>query len=279
MRKLLTVILPVLTLLVMSTTALAATDSSDDISNLTDEIITTTNDLLSDKLPNNITSANINYDNAYKIYVGTNVFKMDTTNINDLTNAFGSDGYIYELPIYIDGNTIIVNIAKGQPLNENAELTEAERQEILSKVGKWSVTGVKYYEGETVNYKIELQKMLNDVPKNVILVGGLPHFRYAVALIADDEGNVQELVPLSNVPGVENINSFRTSFNRAYDYVKLKEYVNQLPEESSDEMGSYGFSDTNNATHSFKYIFIVGGIAVILCVTGGFYIFRRKSAK
>ncbi len=263
----------------MSPTAFAATGSSDDISNLTHEIITTTNDLLSDKLPHNITSVDINYDKVYKIYVGTNIFKMDTNNIDDLTNMFGSDGYIYELPIYIEGNTIMVNIAKGQPLNKNSELTEAERQEILSKVGKWSVTGVKYYEGKIVDYTTELQKMLNNVSEKVIFVGGLPHFKYIVALIADNEGNVQELVPLSNVPGIENINSFRTAFDRAYDYEKVKKYVNQLPQEISDEMGSYGFSDTNNATRSFKYIFIIGGISVILCITGGLYIFRRKSAK
>lgn len=64
------------------------------------------------------------------------------------------------MPIYLDGSTLIVNIAKGQPLNESVEFTDEERQEILDNVGKWQVTALKYYDNEIVDYTTELEKGL-----------------------------------------------------------------------------------------------------------------------
>lgn len=174
--------------------------SDDDLSGLSDEIITTANDLFSDKLTRKITLDDIDYHNAFKIYVGVNLFNIDVDSLNQIPNTFGPDGYIYELPIYVDEDTIIINIAKGRELNKEAEFTPEEEQNILNNVGKWQVTAVKYYEGETIDYLTELQNIIGDVAEDAVLVGGLPHFRYAVALLSDDTGNISGLVPMSEVP-------------------------------------------------------------------------------
>lgn len=277
MKKMLTSVLFGIMLLSMSVTAFAASNRNDDLSFLTDEIVATVNDVFSDKLSHEITASDIDYANAYKIYVGENVFEMDSSNVDELASEFGNDGYIYELPVYINGDTIIVNLSKGQALNENVEFTEEERQEILANEGKWEVTGIKYYEGEIVNYTSELQKSIKDIPENVMLVGGLPYFRYAVALLADNDGNIQELVPLSDVPGIENVNELRTSADNVYDYQQIKEFVNQLPKTDFGEMGDYGFPDTE--TNSFNYGFLVAGIVIFLCVGGSVYVFKKEFGK
>ncbi len=142
MKKLLMLLLSILMTVVIPIPALAA---ADDLSGLTDTIVTSVNDLLSDKLSRKVTSNDINYDDAFKVYVGVDVFKMETTNISELKNALEAGGYIYEIPLYIDDDTILVDIAKGQPLNNNAEFTEEERKSILANTGKWQVTAVKYY--------------------------------------------------------------------------------------------------------------------------------------
>lgn len=115
----------------------AETEPDNDLSVLTEEIVTACNDLFSDKLSREITENDVDFNNAFKIYVGTNLFKTDVDDIGEIPTSFRGDDYIYELPIYLDGNTLIVNIAKGQSLNENAEFTDEERQEILDNVGKW----------------------------------------------------------------------------------------------------------------------------------------------
>lgn len=64
MKKLLMLLLVVLMTVVLSIPALAA---ADDLSGLTDTIVTSVNGLLSDKLSRKVTSNDINYDNAFKV--------------------------------------------------------------------------------------------------------------------------------------------------------------------------------------------------------------------
>ena len=244
----------------------AATEPDNDLSVLTEEIVTTSNDLFSDKLSREITENDVDFNNVFKIYVGTNLLKTDVDDVGEIPAVFGADGYIYELPIYLDGNTLIVNIAKGQPLNENAEFTDEERQEILDNVGKWQVTAIKYYDNEIVNYTTELENRTGIITENAILVGGLPYFRYAVALLPDDNGKIENLVPLSNVPGIENINTLRSDSENIYNYEEVKNYINQLPPIAEDEAGAYGFLNVATAKDSFNSMLIVGGVAILTVI-------------
>ena len=109
----------------------------------------------------------------------------------------------------MDGGTLIVNIQKGQELNSNADITELERQQILADVGKWQCSVYSFYPNETIDYASEVESKMGIMPENMILVGGLPYFRFAVALIPDETGKLELLVPLKEVPGEENISQFR----------------------------------------------------------------------
>lgn len=255
----------------------AATDPTDDLSALTEGIITISNDLFSDKLSREITADDVDFNNAFKIYVGTNLFETNVSDIGQISDTFGADGYIYELPIYLDGSTLIVNIAKGQPLNENAEFTDEERQEILDNVGKWQVTAVKYYDNETVDYATELENKAGVSSENAVLVGGLPYFKFAVALLPDDNGKIQGLVPMSDVPGIENINTFQSSSENVYNYEEVKDYINQLPPLAEDEAGAYGFLNVAPAENPFNYMLIVGGMTILVIIgVGVIAIYHKK---
>lgn len=254
----------------------AATDPNDNLSVLTEEIVTTSNDLFSDKLSREITADDVDFNNTFKIYVGTNLFETDVENVEQIPDTFGVDGYIYELPIYLDGNTLIVNIAKGQSLNENAEFTDDERQEILDNVGKWQVTAIKYYENEIVDYTTELENRAGAVTEDAVLVGGLPYFRYAVALLPDNEGKIQNLVPLSDVLGIENISTLQSESDNVYDYEEVKNYINQLPPVTEGEAGAYGFLNVEPAEESVNGILIVGIVAVFAVLSMSIIIYRKK---
>lgn len=276
MKKLLMLLLVVLMTVVLSIPALAA---ADDLSGLTDTIVTSVNGLLSDKLSRKVTSNDINYDNAFKVYVGVDVFKMETTNISELKNALEAGGYIYELPLYIDGDTILVDIAKGQPLNNNAEFTEEEKENIIANEGKWQVTAVKYYRNEIVNYATEVSAKIGKVPEGAILVGGLPRFRFAVALIPDENGEVVGLLPLSKISGVEKLQTFKSADQNFYNYKEIKEYINKLPPANPDEAGSFGFLDVEapDSNHTMTYVAII--VVIILCALTVIFIVYRKKAK
>lgn len=262
MKKRLTALLSVIILCSFSV-KVSATESSDNFSDLTEEIVATVNGIFSDKLPRQITQEDIDYNNAYKIYTETNVFELSTSNIDEIINISENAGYIYELPVYIEDDTVIVVITMGRELNENADFTEEERQQILANVGKWGVAGVKYYEDDIMDYVQEIQKRTDYIPENVILVGGLPCFRYAVALIADDNRNIEEIVPLSSVPGIENISNARMHTDNVYDYQQVKEYINQIPKSDPDLMGGYGFPDLEKRSDG-RFLFI--GVSAVICM-------------
>ena len=277
MKKILTALLSVVILCSISIKVSAA-ESSDNFSDLSEEIIATVNGIFSDKLPRQITQEDIDYNSVYKIYTETNVFELNTSNMDEIINISENEGYIYELPVYIEDDTVIVVITKGRELNESVEFTEEERQQILANVGKWGVAGVKYFEDETIDHVQEIQKSTNYISENVILVGGLPCFRYAVALIADDNRNIQEIVPLSSVPGIENIRNARMHADIVYDYQQVKEYINQIPKSDPDLMGGYGFPDLEKKSYGFSFFIGVSAAICMVAAVGIFmYIKKRKS--
>lgn len=248
---------------------------NDDLSHLTSEIVTASNDLFSDKLKREITPADIDYSKAFQIYVGINLFETDIDSVNEIADVFGQNGYIYELPIYVDGDTLIINIAKGMSLNENVDFTEEEQQEILNNVGRWQVTAVIYYANEIVDYTAELEKKIGSTPENAVLVGGLPYFKYAVAILPDDSGNIKGLVPLSDVPGIEHINTLKSDLPNVLDYQKVKEYVNQLPPPKDGEAGTYGFLDTVSTEHDNRRVIGAAAVLVVGMVTAIVW-YRKK---
>ncbi len=270
MKKWFTFLTSILLLMGFTISVCAAAEPDHDLSVLTKEIVTASNDLFLDKLSREITENDVDFNKAFQIYVGTDLFKTDVDDIGEIPAAFGTDGYIYELPIYLDGNTLMVNIAKGQPLKENAEFTEEEHQEILDNVGKWQVTAVKYYDNEIIDYTTELENRTGRITENAVLVGGLPYFRYAAALLPDENGKIKSLVPLSDVPGIDNINTLQSDSKNIYDYEKVRNYINQLPPIAEDETGPYGFLNAAAVKDSFNSMWIVGGVAILavigLCV-------------
>lgn len=274
MKKLLTLLLCGIGLCTMSVPVLAASESNDDLSGLISEIVTTANDLFPEQLERPVNEDDIVLNNMERIYVGVNVFKEDTSNVEELIKSFGCDGYLYELPVYIGNDTILVNIAKGEPLNSSVDYTEEEKADVLENVGKWQVTAIKFYENQIINYDNVIQNKIEEVPENVILVGGLPCFRFAVALIPNNNGVVTDIVPLREVPGIENISKF-LSGSHSYNYEQIKQYINTLPEPKPGEMGRYGFYIDEKVT-DYKVIIAAVGLFFISLAAGTIFIIIVK---
>lgn len=274
MKKLLMLMLSALLIGTMSISAFAASPD-DELGSIKGNIVETTNDLFGHELGQTISESDIDLSNAYKIYVDTNVFLLDSTDAEELEQSLETGGYIYEIPIYVGNDTIIVNVAKGQPLDNSVEFTEKERQEILANAGKWHVSAVKLYENEKVDYETTLTSAIGEVPENVMLVGGLPNFRFAVALLPDETGEITALVPLSEVPGIEAISRFLMDSNIGiYDYEQTKEYINSLPTPDPDiASGNYGFTTQESTTFNYS---IAIGMAIVLLAGTSIIIAKRK---
>ncbi|MEF9921458.1 MAG: hypothetical protein RR444_10615 [Oscillospiraceae bacterium] len=276
MKKTFIFVLSLMTFFALSIQTFAA-ESNIGIEYLSNTVVETANELFNTEISRQITESDVDFSKAYKIYVDTNVFQLETDSKSIMLQELEKGNFIYELPIYIDGSTLIVNIAKGQPLNQNAEFTDTEKQKIIDNVDKWQVTAIKYYDGEIIDYRNDINTAMGVETNNAILIGGLPNFKYAVALIADNNDNITTLIPLSGVPGVEAIANFAINTN-AFNYQETKEFVNSLPQPNPNEASGYGFP-VKYASTSINYLMVC--LIALICVASVscLIVFLKKQRK
>lgn len=253
-------------------TAFAAT-TEDDLSLLTAEIVTMANELYGTELNQQITPNDIDFDLAQKIYTDTNIFELETTSFEEISGVLNSGSYIYELPIHINNDTIIANIQKGLPLNPEADFTNEEREEVLSKVGKWFVSAMMYCKDTTVDYSAQIASVIQDNTTDVLLVGSLPYFKTAVAISSNEQGEVSSLIPLGSPYG-QSTPSFFSEKSAAYDYVEVRNYINSLPDESDGLTGSHQNTTSSNMLGIVGVAGIILSVLSLICVV--LFINRRK---
>jgi len=136
------------------------------------------------------------------------------------------------VPITIGDDAIMVNVQKGLPLSKDKEhlFTEAEKQEVRSKEGKWFASVFTLYSADDkqCNYAATLENITGEIPEGTLLVGGLPFFQDMVAVIPNSAGEVESVVPFNNALYNEaSIRDMETAPG-VYDYNKLKSYINNL---------------------------------------------------
>lgn len=244
MNKFLGFVLSLLMVCTMSVTAFAADFSADaesELNDITTDIVTVVNELYSQKL-GSISDSDIDYSQAFKVFVDTNVFKLPTNKMNDIQQELNQGNYVYVLPIKTANGTVVVNIQKGLPLSDAAQiiLTEEEQKEVLRNVGKWKVSNTSYYSvGDTrYNYTATLKNQVGEIPEETILVGSLPIFRDVVALVANADGMVDVIVPVTETSLTINNILSRSSNTNIYGYQDIKNIANSLPDENSEEAGT-----------------------------------------
>lgn len=279
MKKILTCLLSLSIVFAFSVVAFAADFSSGaekELSSISDSIVITVNELYGDE-DIAITADDIDYNKAVKVYVDTNVFELSTNRANEIENALEKGNYIYLLPISINNGTIVLNIQKGLPLSDNAitVLTEEEQQEILEHVGKWVVSSTAIYDSGNMNYDYlkTLSNVIGEIPEGTMLVGSLPVFHDVVALVPDEEGIVESLVPVTNTVYDENSVKYQRNYDKVYNYEQVKEYANNLPEEDSNMAGTAGIIPTTN----YQIVYI--SVFALLAVGGILFIFILKGRK
>ena len=275
MKKIISLLFCIMLCCTFSISAAAATEPEDNLDELKPEIVAMTNDLYGMDLCRAVTEADIDFDLAQKIYTDTNIFELETTSYTEISEALNNGTYIYELPIYVGNDTIIVNIQKGLPLNPNVEFTTEEREEVLSNVGKWIVSATFYYEDTTIDYNSQITSATGENITDALLVGSLPYFRTVVAITSNEQGKVAKLIPLTSPYGV-NIIPFSLNNSNVYDYSEIRAYVNNLPTEDENLTGSIS-NDKNN--YDLASIGIAGMVISVVGLINIVYFVNHRKEK
>lgn len=256
-----------------------ASDLSSNVENevmdISDEIVTVVNEIYENR-DIKVTAEDIDYSKAYKVYVDTNIFRLSTNKADKIKETLETGNYIYLLPIDVSDGTIVVNLQKGLPLSENSKkvLSLEEQQEVLDNVGKWIVSSVYFYENGNLNFDYErkLKSLIGVIPEDTMLVGSLPIFEDVVALIPNEDGIIESIVPLSTLTKEKNLINYSTKNNSyIYSYKQIKEIANDLPDADPNIAG-----EAANIETDINYIMIAFSVVLTLVIVAYMFYLKKK---
>lgn len=256
-----------------------ASDLSSNVENevmdISDEIVTVVNEIYENR-DIKVTAEDIDYSKAYKVYVDTNIFRLSTNKADKIKETFETGNYIYLLPIDVSDGTIVVNLQKGLPLSENSKkvLSLEEQQEVLDNVGKWIVSSVYFYENGNLNFDYErkLKSLIGVIPEDTMLVGSLPIFEDVVALIPNEDGIIESIVPLSTLTKEKDLINYSTKNNSyIYSYKQIKEIANDLPDADPNIAG-----EAANIETDINYIMIAFSVVLTLVIVAYMFYLKKK---
>ncbi|RDY21276.1 hypothetical protein [Criibacterium bergeronii] len=256
-----------------------ASDLSSNVENevmdISDEIVTVVNEIYENR-DIKVTAEDIDYSKAYKVYVDTNIFRLSTNKADKIKETLETENYIYLLPIDVSDGTIVVNLQKGLPLSENSKkvLSLEEQQEVLDNVGKWIVSSVYFYENGNLNFDYErkLKSLIGVIPEGTMLVGSLPIFEDVVALIPNEDGIIESIVPLSTLTKEKDLINYSTKNNSyIYSYKQIKEIANDLPDEDPNIAG-----EAANIETDINYIMIAFSVVLTLVIVAYMFYLKKK---
>lgn len=279
MKRIFVFLSTLLIVIVFSISAFASDLSSNvenEVMDTSDEIVRVVNEIYENK-GIKVTAEDIDYSKAYKVYVDINIFRLSTNKADKIKETLENGNYIYLLPIDVSDGTIVANLQKGLPLSENSKnvLSLEEQQEVLDNVGKWIVSSLYFYENGNLNfdYESKLKSLIGVIPEDTMLVGSLPIFEDVVALIPNEDGIIESIVPLSTLTKEKDLINYSTKNNPyIYSYKQIKEIANDLPDADPNIAG-----EAANIETDINYIMIAFSVVLTLVFLAYMFYKKRKN--
>jgi hypothetical protein len=190
-----------------------------------------------------VTENDVDFTKAYKVYVGVDVFSLETIGHGELKAELEKVDGVFMVPVYMDDQTFLVTVSRKPPFDHESVknvLTEDEIARQESRVGTWVIPVISTYEDAHFDYYDIAAKRTGIYDRLPLLVGGLPYFHYPVAIYPDDEGNLATMTVINPATAPwETLGIERPGEDAefVFDYEYVKEKVNSAPPEGGDMGG------------------------------------------
>ena len=145
------------------------------------------------ELNRDVEADEVKMERAYKVYANSEL--LETKNIKkSLENSY----YKWQIPVYIDGFTILVDITKVTSIPD--DIPEDAKETLRQKLNIWTVGAVYVYDAETIDYDSTVATSLDEAGYNsdeysYEVVSGLPGIRYPVAIIFNADEKPEFVIP------------------------------------------------------------------------------------
>lgn len=128
----------------------------------------------------------IDFDAAYKVYGNSELFAARSSDRDVLLEVLNEGEYIWQIPFFIGGSTILVDITKVTKISNN--IPEDSKKVLSEKLNKWTIGATYVYNDRTVDYKDNVIQSIKNANLNpddytYAFVSGLPQIRYPVAIV------------------------------------------------------------------------------------------------
>ncbi len=297
MKNKIIAILTVCLIILNCTPVFANTFSGDDtvneIKEAEDGILVFANDVVPIDDTKQYDGSDIDYSKIYKVYPGmSKIFENTEMNNEIMQNSLKNEIYLYEVPIYENGKTILITVTKNEKLTDETRklFSEEEIKKYESTVGKWDASSGGIGD-EIIDYKGDIEQALNDnniENANIYLLGAICHNISLAAVICTDNPADTKIKILEQFESEkENVGS-KLDKNVLYSYDEIKVIVDADKEARkdvpADSVGGFGApvqTSTNSAapaTDNNKIIIItaISGAAVLAIAVAAICIVKKK---
>lgn len=222
----------------------------------------------------------IDFSKAYKTYVDLDIFQKENISEEELEKMIQASPVVWTIPVYYAQETCLVEVSRGLPLDKEneADLTEEQKEQIINSEGKWTVVSCSFEDGYVDRVdEIELLLKENDIPQDekYILLGGVPNVQTELIASVKD-GYVDRLISSKRDITLESAN---TKDNRSEEDRVLKEGVSYSfsefrsavlsdtstkPTVQNETNGTLG--ETKTANYNIGLIIVLSVVAVLIAV-------------
>ncbi|MDO4438966.1 MAG: hypothetical protein Q4B86_05920 [Eubacteriales bacterium] len=145
------------------------------------------------ELNRDVRSDEVDMQKAYKIYSNSDLLASE-----DIKKALQDSHYIWQIPVYTDNYTVLVDITKVTSIPNN--IPEDAKEMLKDDLNNWTVGAVYVYKTEIVDYNNTVITSMNGAGYNndeytYEIVSGIPGIRYPVALVFNSEEKPKYVIP------------------------------------------------------------------------------------
>lgn len=145
------------------------------------------------ELNRNVRADEVKIEQAYKVYANSERLKA-----KDIKDTLETSSYNWQIPVYTDGFTVLVDITKVTSIPD--DIPEDAKEMLKDDLNHWTVGAVYVYATETVDYVDTITASLDKAGYNsdeysYEIVSGIPGIRYPVAVIFNANEEPEFIIP------------------------------------------------------------------------------------
>ena len=245
-----------------------------------------------------VTSGDIDFDKAYRVYGNSSLFDERTRDKEEIKGILESGSYIWQIPIFIGHDTVLVDIYKNTEISE--DVPEDVKEELEKTLGEWQVGAIYVYNNRTVDFQDTVRESLREAGLNADeyvfeFVSGLPGIRYPVAVVFDEDAamfiipaeletarafeegseDMEYTASPSDASPSDAISGYRNSQN-SFPVYHFQDVAKASRNATTFGLGGIGISPYNSVNYGILMAVVIAGVGI------GFFsikIFSKKHMK